>query len=41
MVKACTSFGLYLQPGEKHGLASEAARPHLTQRLVELFKQNL
>ena len=41
LVKARTLFDLYLQPGEKHGFASEAARLYLAQRLLEFFKQNL
>jgi len=41
LVKARTLFDLYIQPGEKHGFASEAARFYLTQRLLEFFKQNL
>jgi dipeptidyl-peptidase-4 len=41
LVKARTPFDLYLQPGEKHAFAGEAARFYLTQRLVEFFKQNL
>ena len=41
LVKARTPFDLYLQPGEKHGFASEAARLYLTQRLLEFFKQDL
>jgi dipeptidyl-peptidase-4 len=41
LVKAHTPFELYLQPGEKHGFADEAARFYLTQRLLEFFKQNL
>ncbi len=41
LVKARTPFDLYLQPGEEHGFASEAARLYLTQRLLEFFKQNL
>jgi dipeptidyl-peptidase-4 len=41
LVKAHTPFELYLQPGEKHGFAGEAARFYLTQRLLEFFKQNL
>jgi len=41
LVKARTPFDLYLQPGEKHGFASEAARLYLTQRLLGFFKQNL
>ena len=41
LVKAHTPFELYIQPGEKHGFASEAARFYLTQRLLEFFKQNL
>jgi dipeptidyl-peptidase-4 len=41
LVKARRSFDLYLQPGEKHGFAGEAARFYLTQRLVEFFEQNL
>jgi dipeptidyl-peptidase-4 len=41
LVKARTLFDLYLQPGEKHGFAGEAARLYLTQRLLEFFKQNL
>ena len=41
LVKARTLFDLYLQPGEKHGFASEAARLYLTQRMLEFFKQNL
>jgi dipeptidyl-peptidase-4 len=41
LVKAHTLFDLYLQPGEKHGFASEAARFYLTQRLLGFFKQNL
>jgi hypothetical protein len=38
---ARTPFDLYLQPGEKHAFAGEAARLYLTQRLLEFFKQNL
>ena len=41
LVKARTPFDLYLQPGEEHGFASEAARLYLSQRLLEFFKQNL
>ena len=41
LVKARTPFDLYLQPGEKHAFAGEAARLYLTQRLLEFFKQNL
>jgi dipeptidyl-peptidase-4 len=41
LVKARTPFDLYLQPGEKHGFAGEAARFYLTQRLLEFFKRNL
>jgi dipeptidyl-peptidase-4 len=41
LVKARTPFELYIQPGEKHGFASEAARFYLTQRTLEFFKQNL
>jgi dipeptidyl-peptidase-4 len=41
LVKARRPFDLYLQPGEKHGFAGEAARFYLTQRLLEFFKQNL
>jgi len=41
LVKARRPFDLYLQPGEKHGFGSEAARFYLTQRLLEFFKQNL
>jgi len=41
LVKARTLFDLYLQPGEKHGFASETSRFYLTQRLLEFFKQNL
>jgi dipeptidyl-peptidase-4 len=41
LVKARTPFELYIQPGEKHGFASEAARFYLTQRMLEFFKQNL
>jgi dipeptidyl aminopeptidase/acylaminoacyl peptidase len=41
LVKSRTLFDLYLQPGEKHGFAGEAARFYLTQRLLEFFKQNL
>jgi dipeptidyl-peptidase-4 len=41
LVKARTPFELYIQPGEKHGFASETARFYLTQRMLEFFKQNL
>jgi dipeptidyl-peptidase-4 len=41
LVKGRAPFELYLQPGEKHGFAGEAARFYLTQRLLEFFKQNL
>ena len=41
LVKARTPFELYIQPGEKHGFASEAARLYLAQRMLEFFKQNL
>jgi dipeptidyl-peptidase-4 len=41
LVKARAPFDLYLQPGEKHAFAGEAARLYLTQRLLEFFKQNL
>ena len=41
LVKARTPFDLYVQPGEKHGFASEAARLYLAQRLLAFFKQNL
>ncbi|HXX24547.1 MAG TPA: S9 family peptidase [Terriglobia bacterium] len=41
LVKARRPFELYVQPGEKHGFASEAARLYLAQRMLEFFKQNL
>ena len=41
LVKAHIPFELYLQPGERHGFASEAARFYLAQRALEFFKQNL
>jgi len=41
LVKARAPFELYIQPGEEHGFASEAARFYLTQRMLEFFKQNL
>ena len=41
LVKAKIPFELYLQPGEKHGFASESARLYLTERELEFFKANL
>lgn len=41
LVKAKIPFELYLQPGEKHGFASEAARLYLSERELEFFKANL
>ena len=41
LVKARRPFELYLQPGERHGFASESARVYLDQRLLQFFKANL
>jgi len=41
LVKARVPFELYLQPGERHGFASPAARLYLSQRELDFFKANL
>jgi len=41
LVKSQKPFELYIQPGEKHGFASPAARLYLDERLLEFFKRQL
>ena len=41
LVKAKVAFGLYLQPGERHGFGRESSRLYLTQRELDFFKANL